>query len=142
MFRHVGIVVKSLKKQLKFYQDILGLEIYYHKVEKGEFIEHILGGFEDMEGIEVEIVKLGKHENTIIELLNFKTPYNLDNTKLLYDFGYTHFAITVDNIDELAKKVKILNKPKINPEGTFKVCFCKDPEGNYIELVQCISNPE
>ncbi len=141
MFRHVGIVVKDLKKQLDFYQEKFDFEIYYHKIESGEFLEHILGG-KEMKGVEIEIIKLGKNNNIIIELLDFKTQFEKFNNKI-FDLGYTHFAITVENIDKLVKNIDdILSEPRINPEGTFKVCFCKDPEGNFIELVECISNQE
>jgi catechol 2,3-dioxygenase-like lactoylglutathione lyase family enzyme len=33
MFRHVGIVVNDLNKMLWFYQDIIGLEILYDKID-------------------------------------------------------------------------------------------------------------
>lgn len=142
MFRHVGIVVHDLDKQLRFYRDIIGLEVYYEKLEHGEFIEHILGG---SKGAKAYIIKLGKNNQTIVELLDFSSDYAdpfAYNPKSLYKLGYTHFAITVDNIDELSKNVDLISEPKINEEGTFKVCFCKDPEGNFIELVQCVLNQE
>ena len=41
MFRHVGIVVKDLEKQLQFYRDYLGLEVYYSQIEKGNFLENL-----------------------------------------------------------------------------------------------------
>ncbi len=141
MFRHVGIVVNDLDKQLRFYRDVLELEVYYEKLEEGEFLERILDG---PRGVKAYIIKLGKNNQTIVELLDFSNPENQFeyNPKTLFRLGYTHFAITVDNIDELSEKVDLINAPKINEEGTFKVCFCKDPEGNLIELVQCISSQE
>lgn len=136
MFRHVGIVVRDLEAQLKFYKETLGFEVYYHKTEKGKFLEHILGG---KKNIEAEIIKLGKNNKTIVELLFFAKNTNIIQEKEVFNTGYTHFAITVDNIEELSEKVNPINSPKVNDEGTFKVCFCKDPEGNLIELVQCVS---
>jgi catechol 2,3-dioxygenase-like lactoylglutathione lyase family enzyme len=138
MFRHIGIVVNDLDKQLRFYRDVLELEVYYEKLEEGEFLEHILGS---KKGAKAYIVKLGKNNQTIVELLDFsfsESPFEY-NAKTLFDFGYTHFAIIVNDIDELSRKIDLINTPKINGDGTFKVCFCKDPEGNLIELVQCIS---
>ena len=35
MFRHVGIVVNDLGKMIWFYQDVIGLEILYDKIEEG-----------------------------------------------------------------------------------------------------------
>ena len=42
MFRHVGIVVNDLDKMKWFYQDVIGLEILYDKIEEGRFLNHIL----------------------------------------------------------------------------------------------------
>ena len=42
MFRHVGIVVNDLDKMIWFYQDLIGLEIIYDKIEEGRFLNHIL----------------------------------------------------------------------------------------------------
>ena len=32
--------------------------------------------------------------------------------------------------------IEFINEPKLNPEKTAKVAFCKDFEGNLLELVQ------
>ena len=53
----------------------------------------------------------------------------------------THFALTVGGLDELflelsEKKVVFVSKPKISIDGKCKVCFCRDFEGNFIELVE------
>ena len=42
MFRHVGIVVNDIEKQLYFYKDLLGLDILYHEIESGYFLNKIL----------------------------------------------------------------------------------------------------
>ena len=139
MFRHVGIVVDDLDNQRKFYEELLGLEVYYDKVEEGEFLQHITG----IQNPRARILKLGKDGNTVVELLGFDVfgsniPNELDTE------GITHFALTVDDLDEIFVRmieggVKFINKPKINPEGTHKVAFCMDFEKNFIELVECIS---
>jgi len=130
MFRHVGIVVSDMTRQLDFYTNILGLEVYYDKVEEGTFLNHIL----NTKGLEVHIIKLGLKGHTIVELLDFGTPPN--DTKDLLRNGYTHFAITVKDIDKL--DVALINPPMINDDGTCKVAFCLDYENNPIELVEMV----
>jgi catechol 2,3-dioxygenase-like lactoylglutathione lyase family enzyme len=137
MFRHIGIVVKDLEKQLFFYKDLLGLEIYYNELEKGTFLDTIL----KTKNTEINIIKLGKLNQTIVELLKFKDNSSLNEINNIKSFGYTHFALTIDNLNELyyfllKKNVEFLSAPSLNNSGEFLVCFCKDFENNLIELVE------
>tara|TARA_B100000085_G_C18140238_1_gene349058 strand:+ start:76 stop:501 length:426 start_codon:yes stop_codon:yes gene_type:complete len=139
-FRHVGLVVKDFNKQLYFYRDILGLEVYSNETERGDFLNKIL----DKDNYYAEIAKLGYDGQTIIELLKFNRQYNYTNN-CLFSKGYTHFALEVINIKSLYKKLKkhrisFLSEPSINKDGNYKVCFCRDPEQNHIELVECLKS--
>lgn len=136
MFRHVGIVVKSMEKQLFFYKDLLGLEIYYDEIENGDFLDYII----DLKNTHAHIIKLGKNNKTIVELLSFKESLK-SNSKRITEHGITHFAITCENSDKiymllLNNNVDIINKPKVSSNGKYKVFFCKDFEGNFIEIVE------
>lgn len=137
MFRHIGIVVKDLEKQIHFYKNLLGFEIYYNELEKGNFLDTIL----KTKNTEINIIKLGKFNQTIVELLKFKDNPSSNQINNINSFGYTHFALTVDNLNELyyfllEKKVEFLSSPSLNNTGEFLVCFCKDFENNLIELVE------
>lgn len=137
MFRHVGIVVNDIDKMLRFYQDILNLEIMYDKIESGVFLNHILNS----NNLSPRIIKLGKNSDTIVELLYFGN--NDLKSKNLFDNGYTHFAITVDSCDKLYDKIvslnlEVVNLPLISQENKVKVFFAKDPENNIIEFVELL----
>ena len=59
------------------------------------------------------------------------------------DIGIAHIALTVKNIEETFiflknNNVNFISAPKIAPSKKAKVCFCQDPEGNYIELVEVL----
>ncbi len=136
MFRHVGLVTKNIQQQLSFYKDLLELEVYYNEVEGGEYLENLLG----IKNTSANIYKLGKNKQIFIELLSFNE-MNESHSKKLNDFGITHFAITVENIDKLHNNMKnnnvfFVTKPIMTQNNKHKVCFCKDYEGNYIELVE------
>ena len=62
MFRHVGIVVNDLDKMIWFYQDLIGLEIIYDKIEDGRFLNHILNSNDKSP----RIIKLGRDNKTIV----------------------------------------------------------------------------
>jgi len=136
MFRHVGIVVEDLEQQLRFYTGLLGLEVYYDKVEQGPFLETILGIY----NVKPRIYKLGKNGKIVVELLHFGTNTLVGTPKNLVERGLTHFAITVKNIDDLYaklfKEVQFVSAPAMSDTGKHIVCFCRDFEGNYIELVE------
>jgi catechol 2,3-dioxygenase-like lactoylglutathione lyase family enzyme len=139
MFRHVGIVVENIDKMSKFYQDIFELELMYNEVEEGEFLEHIVG----RKKARAHIHKLGKNGNTIVELLRWdETSEEELQGPIIFTYGISHFALTVDDIDSLYdkyhKEITFINRPITNKEKTHRVAFCYDVEGNIIELVECI----
>ena len=62
----------------------------------------------------------------------------------VYDIGCIHLAITVDDVEQTVKilqgsGVTFLSSPMLSDDGKAKVCFCRDPEGNYLELVEEIA---
>lgn len=137
MFRHVGIVVNDLDKMIWFYQDLIGLEIIYDKIEEGRFLNHILNS----NNKSPRIIKLGQNNKTIVELLYFGDCEI--NKKNLFDNGYTHFALTIDDGNYLYDKfikngLSVINTPTISDEKTVKVFFGMDPENNIIEFVELL----
>ena len=59
------------------------------------------------------------------------------------DKGFTHFAITVKNLETTYgklsdAKIKFVNEPRVSDDGGAKVAFCLDPENNLIELVEVL----
>lgn len=139
MFRHVGLVVVDLERQLSFYRDLLGLEIVYHEVESGSFLEKILS----LSGVSIEIYKLGRGGQTVVELLKYNYPEEEPNEReiVFNKPGLNHFALTVSDVDSLYEKlsgvgVRFISEPTVNEMSTHKVCFCRDYESNLIEIVE------
>lgn len=138
--RHVGIVCEELEKTLDFYVQWFGCSVSRVMHESGIFISTILA----YDKVEVKTVKLIFPEgNAQIELLHFKTSEMNSSLVGLTSKGITHFAVTVKDLDGLYHSmldagVMFLSKPKISDDGVAKVCFCKDPNDVYIELVEII----
>ena len=139
--RHVGIVVKNMENSLKFYRDILGLEIIRDMDEHGGYIDNMLS----LDDVHVRTVKLSAGMgNTLIELLDFKS-HNDNEIRNFYTIGASHVALTVDNLDDLYKhlsenNVKFNAPPQKSSDGLVKVTFCNDPDGTPIELVEMIDS--
>lgn len=138
-FRHAGIVVADLGQQIRFYKDLLGLEIIVESEEEPFFIQELLNVGDGR----LKTVKLGIKGKVFIELLQFqeKADEHSFKKRAINLPGYTHCALTVDNIDVLHQKLlqyglDCNSVPLQSPDGKVRLLFCRDPEGNYLELVQ------
>lgn len=141
--RHVGIVVSDLPKMTAFYRDLFGFSQEKRALEFGNFIDTILGA----PGVRVTTVKLTSPNGGMIELLHFESPRTADGAaeshRTLFSAGLTHIALTVKNIDRLYEQLsrdgtKFVAPPAVSVDGRAKVAFCRDPEENYLELVESI----
>jgi catechol 2,3-dioxygenase-like lactoylglutathione lyase family enzyme len=136
--RHVGLVVLNLDKALIFYRDLLGLKIQGTTSEEGNFISSITS----INNVKLNTVKLSADDNsTRIELIELLSEIPATNNTQLSTRGFTHIALTVSDLDELY--IKLQNKgieftcePKLSPNGKLKITFCRDFEGNFLELTQ------
>lgn len=137
--RHTGIYVRDMDVQKKFYEQVLGMSVKVHQVEKGSYINTLLGT--DTES-EVETCKLVADDGSMIELCKINPAVGKDSKPAsLFAYGSMHIAITVrdvaDEYNRLRKiGMKFVSEPQPSPDGGAKVCFCQDPEGNYLELVE------
>lgn len=135
--RHVGLIVKDIDKSYELYRDILGFIPKVDQIEKGEFYEHLTGL---VSGV-ARTSKCYSEDGTCIELIEYQSQSSDNRHKNLTSDGFNHIALNVDDLDCLHTRLvdiglKFINEPKLNPEKTAKVAFCKDFEGNLLELVQ------
>jgi predicted enzyme related to lactoylglutathione lyase len=114
-----------------FYIKNFGFKVFSEKTIKGSYPDKLLCLF----GTNLTYVKL-KAEEGILELIHFNNP------KMSINYAtFNHFALTVNNLEELYKKLKkqgiyFYSEPIKAPDSNVKICFCLDPEGNRIELVE------
>lgn len=135
--RHIGLAVDDIEAMKMFYITYFGFEIVCEQKERGLFIENIL----DQKDVEVHVVKMMlPGDGCLLELLKFK---NIGNKikKTLFNTGMTHFALTVSDVDSFYQRLEetglgSLSQPCNSPDGRARVVFCRDPEGNFIELVE------
>jgi len=137
--RHSGIGVRDMELMIKFYRDVLGFEIFKEAMESGKFIETIL----NIPGCVVRTVKMKADEGNLIELLDFGRFSKENETRNMNNYGLTHIAFEVEDVNDLHTKLKgrgieFNSEPQVSPDGYAKVAFCRDPEGNLIELVEIL----
>lgn len=137
--RHMGIVVDNLDDALSFYVDLLGFKVKNRNEESGPFIVAILG----FQEASVTTVKLEAPDGNLIELLRYKSPVGKRVQRNINDLGLSHIALTVGDLDSVCESLmeaggQFISPPMVNPEKTAKVVFCRDPQGNILELVQIL----
>jgi|TARA_R110000744_G_scaffold99591_6_gene192130 catechol 2,3-dioxygenase-like lactoylglutathione lyase family enzyme len=138
--RHTGIVVTDIEKSIDFYRQYFGFEVQKDMIESGEYIDN----FCSLEGVKVRTVKMALENGDMIELLDFISHPEENNEKRINNIGCTHFALTIENLDELYSAMTnngvFFNCcPQFSPDGRAKATFCTDPDGTFIELVEILN---
>jgi len=138
--RHTGIVVSDIEKAINFWVDLLGFEVQTDKLERGEFIDILLG----LKNVSVRTVKLTAEDGTLIELLSFDSHKELELWKgSPFTNGITHIALNVKNIKILVSTLMKAGYYQVNsyqksPDGKVLVCYLVGFENVLLELVQTI----
>jgi len=136
-FRHVGIVVRDMERELLFWRDQLGLKVVKEAYESGVHLDSML----DLLNVRVKTVKLEIPGGGMIELLEFLSHASMASARKIYHRGPSHVSFTVDDLDAeylrlVAEGVDFLSDVVVS--GSCKVCFALDPEGNFVELVEVL----
>lgn len=137
--RHTGIVVIDLDTSLRFYRDLLGLQIVKQIEESGGYVDNILS----LRNVKVTTVKMSSPSGPMVELLKYHSHHEGLRMRRIFEIGISHIAFTVDNLDTEYEKLKdkgiqFNSLPQLSPDGYAKVAFCRAPEGTFIELVEVL----
>ena len=92
--------------------------------------------------IQAELYKLVTIDGCMIELLKMNPEVDKDvHSDQIFNKGCAHIAFTVSDIDGMYERLKkeglsFNSPPLLSRDNEHRVCFCRDPEGNYMELVE------
>ncbi len=136
-FRHVGIIVQDLEKQICFYTNVFDLQVIARNQESGEYISELVGVPE----VVVSWAKLANTQGQILlELLRYESHPSKPLPPMVQRHGYSHVALTVVDVQATLDKLRqfggYAKKHQTNPEGTVNVVYASDPEGIVLELVE------
>ncbi|HEX7858400.1 MAG TPA: VOC family protein [Sphingobium sp.] len=138
---HVSVHVRDLDRMAKFYREAFGFEEVGERFSWDvgqEKLDQIL----DVPGTAARGVML-RAGTCYIEMFEFSAPAP-ESTRPLrpYDKGYTHFCVDVTDIEQEYVRLKGLGMTFGHPEpidmGHVKTVYGRDPEGNVIEVQQCM----
>ena len=121
---HSMIRVNNLEESIKFYTQVLGMNLLREKeYPEGKFSLAFLG--------------YGKEtEETVIELT-----YNWDKSEYEHGNAFGHIAIEVDDIYQFCEQIKgkganIIRDPGPMMGSKLVLAFIEDPNGYKIELIE------
>ena len=138
--RHAGIVVSDMETSLRFYRDLLGMEVWADFTDDSAYVQKMTG----VEGADIWMVKLKAADGGSIELLQYRShPQGVPPPRRSCDVGINHLAVQVEDVDVLYETlreegIQFNAPPGISPDGGAKVAYCRDPEGVIVELVELL----
>lgn len=137
-FRHVGIAVSDMRRALGFYRDYLGLRVAR---DAGHVTGPYISALTALQNVDVEIQILETEDGCRVELLEFHSHRAGSAGRARNsDVGRSHIALTVKDLAGLYRRrdqagVNFQTAPIASPDQVW-VCFCHDPDGTLVELVE------
>jgi lactoylglutathione lyase len=120
---HTMLRVGDLERSLKFYQEVLGMQLLSRKdYPEGKFTLAFVGYGKNPEHAEIELT------------------HNWGVTSYEPGTAYGHIALGVDDIYGVCERMraaggKITREPGPMKHGTTVIAFVQDPDGYKIELI-------
>jgi glyoxylase I family protein len=130
-FSHVCIAVSDATESLRFYRDVLGLDVFFDVELEGAPMEVVTGE----PGARGRMIG-GMLGGTVVELLEFahrSFPQRSENM-----LGYTNISLSVRDIDATLAAISAAGlRPEQPPVeiGGVRMFFVRDPDGTPIEFV-------
>ncbi len=141
--KHIGIYTRNFEQMVKFYKETLGLIELVNYTDCGMHLDHILKRTNAVANICKLITPMGKKNGTgdMIELIGVHNNSLSSEEKELFAPGLSHIAFEVDDIFSFYESIirhggQGICEPKIVKDSGNYMSFCRDIEGNYIELIQ------
>jgi catechol 2,3-dioxygenase-like lactoylglutathione lyase family enzyme len=136
---HIGIGVFDLEASVRFYRDVVGMDIEYRAHHEGEKISRVV----DVPDATLEICVLRKG-SVRLELIDYGKP---EKKKVDYKDqstpGLIHIAMKVSDVDEVYRRMKAMgygfnSEPMVTRENGPKICYFRGPDNVVMELYELV----
>ena len=128
---HLGIAVRSIDESLRFYQQLLGMEVTGQETVPAEQVTvAMLPAGPDSDAPRIELLEAAVDTSTIARFIEKRGP------------GLHHIALRVDDLERTANRLaaagaRLLNEPRLGAEGhTYVFVHPASTGGVLLELIQ------
>ena len=136
---HLSFTVSNLEESLRFYRDLLGLNVQFEAKRSGPITEAIIG----IPGVCIKVGMLTLDDFNL-ELIEYVSPVGEKLNLKTNNVGCAHLAFYVSSIDRIynslrEKGVKFKSVPhqiKDGPLAGWKAVYLLDPDGITLELME------
>ena len=133
---HTGISTPNLERAIEFYSGLLGFKVI-HRFEWEAGAKH----FDDITGLKNSAARAVflLQDNAFIEIFEYSapTPAPAQPDRPVCDYGVTHVALIVDDVQAEYDRLKALGVPfHAPPREDFRAVYGRDPDGNVFELME------
>jgi glyoxylase I family protein len=132
-----------MQKSLRFYRDLLGMEVWADFKDDSQYVQDVTG----VPGAQIWMIKLKAQDGVSVELLQYLShPQDVPPPGQACDVGCNHVALEIDDIDALYERllahgIEFHAPPTVSSDGSAKATYCRDPEGVLVELVELLHKP-
>ena len=145
--RHTGLYVLNLAIEEEFYHRVFDMKFIVKRQKQADaLVQDLLGSKEASVRISKLVTEQGQAQgfDDMLELISIETPEAMKSGASLptdiYRTGCMHLAFGIHDMQGALDKLKHLGGRMITnihqmPNGN-KCCFCLDPEGNGLELIE------
>jgi glyoxylase I family protein len=136
-FVHVGISVFDLEKSVRFYTEVMGMEVDYRAYHMGEKISRVVG----LQDAELNICVVKKND-VRIELIDYGNQVKkLPEYKDQDSPGLIHISFMVADVDAEYRRLKSMgfefnSEPMVTRENGPKICYFRGPDNVIMELYE------
>jgi len=121
-FLHTSIIVNNLTQSIDFYEGLLGLKADSSRPDLG-----FEGRWYSLGNQQIHLMCLVDPEKC--EGYQVDRPEHVGRDR--------HFALQVDSVENLAKLLQTQNIKYTRSLSGRKALFCRDPDGNGLEFIEC-----
>jgi catechol 2,3-dioxygenase-like lactoylglutathione lyase family enzyme len=133
VYNHTGQVVTDLERAKRFYQEVLGFELW-HEITPPDEMTAKLCCLEPPLGVTASYLTL---DGFVLELMHYSEPGATRDfrPRTMNEPGLTHLSISVDDVRATAEKAIEYGGQVIEDSDVGVAVFIRDPDGQLLELL-------
>ncbi len=114
---HVSLVVSDTQQSVAFYCDLLDLQVNAKRPDLG-----FPGAWFDVGAQQIHLLQVDNPDPV--------------TDRPAHGGHDRHFAMSVDNLDEIESRLQAMQRTYTRSRSGRAALFCRDPDGNGLELIQ------